>query len=377
MIKGVTEVNHIKETELNSVINAICCLNMEAMESARVRQNSLAKPPRSLGRLEELSIQLAGITGSICNKVDKRRIIVLASDNGVVCEGVATTPQYVTLSQTINFTRGLTGVAVLAKHGGAELQVVDMGINANFTCPDVLDRKIAMGTKNIAVEPAMTRQQAVTAIMTGVELARQAADEGVEILGVGEMGIGNTTTSAAVLTILTGLTAEDTVGRGGGLDDAGFHRKKMIVATAEKRLSIQKEDIIDVIAKVGGFDIAAMTGVYLGAAERRIPVVVDGYISIVAALAAARLSPLAKHFLIPSHASLEPGYLSAAQELSLRPILHMDMRLGEGSGCPLAFNIVSAACAVMCNMATFEQAGISDDYLDDIRDDDRFFNTGR
>jgi nicotinate-nucleotide--dimethylbenzimidazole phosphoribosyltransferase len=360
------------ENKLKEAIKNIKELDGEAIRRAQERMDSLAKPPGSLGQLEAIAVRIAGMTGEVVNTIDKTRVIVLSADNGVVAEGVASSPQSVTLAQTINFTRGLTGVAVIAKHFGSELQVVDMGVNTDFSIPGALDKKIAPGTKNIAHEPAMTRLEAQRAVFTGVELARQAKSEGVKLLGVGEMGIGNTTTSAALFSALSGLPAETTVGRGGGVDDRGFARKKEIVDCAVSNYISKDDDVVDMIAKVSGFDIAAMTGVFLGAAESRLPVVVDGYISIVAALAAVRIRPETRNFLILSHVSKEPGYLYAAKELCLTPMLHLDMRLGEGSGCPLAFSIVSAACDVMKNMATFEEAGISDDYLANIRKNKRY-----
>ena len=204
----------------------IPALDAEVIKEAWARQDVLAKPPRSLGVLEEISVRFAGMTGKLYNDAKKRRILIFAADNGVVEEGVTSAPQSVTLAQTINFTRGLTGVAVLAKHYNTELKVVDVGVNARFEQPGVIDRKIAMGTRNLAKEPAMSREQALQALNTGFEMASQAAADGVEILGIGEMGIGNTTTSSAILSCLLNLPAEETTGRGGGVNDAGFARKK-------------------------------------------------------------------------------------------------------------------------------------------------------
>ncbi len=358
--------------ELIKILNNIVPLDESAMEKARERQAELAKPPGSLGKLEDISIQLAGITGSIYNHVSKRRIIVMCADNGVFEEGVASAPQSVTLAQTVNLTRGLTGCAALAKHFGDEIRVVDVGVNAQIACPDVIDRKISMGTKNLAKEPAMTRNQAERAIMTGIAMADIAKRESVDILGVGEMGICNTTTSSAVLAALTGLDAEAVTGRGGGITDRAFEKKKKVIDSALALHAPDRNDVIDVLSKVGGFDIAAMCGVFIGAAKNRLPVVVDGFISIVAALCAVRLCENVRGYLIPSHHSYELGYNIAANELGFDAYLLLNMRLGEGSGCPLAFEIVDAACAVMNDMATFAQASINDDYLDEIRAKDSF-----
>ena len=360
------------ERILRDQLSQITKLDAGAMDKARARQAELAKPPGSLGLLEDLSIQLAGITGHVKNEVQKTRIYVLAADNGVVDEGVSSAPQTVTLAQSINLTRGLTGASCLAKHFGDELVVVDMGIKLPYRCPEIVNRSLGRGTKNLYREPAMTREQAVQGILTGMALAAQATRDGVSILGVGEMGIGNTTTSAAVLSALTGAGVEDVTGRGGGLTDAAFLKKKHVIEHALALHTPDKNDPIDVLSKVGGFDLCAMTGVFLGAAIERIPVVVDGFISIVAALCASRLSPDAKAYFIGSHRSFERGYRLAEAELGLHPCLELGMRLGEGSGCPLAFRVVEAACAVMCTMATFPEAAIDDEYLTEIRAKDSF-----
>ena len=357
---------------IQSIISAILPPDDTAMEAARARQLSLAKPPRSLGRLEELSIQIAGLTGRLDYRLDRRRILVFASDNGVVEEGVASAPQSVTLAQTINIARGLTGCGVLARHFHAETDVIDLGVNADFHAPGVRCEKIAHGTKNFAREPAMTREQAERALCIGFDAVERAKADGIEILGVGEMGIGNTSTSSAVLSALLGLSAAETVSRGGGVNDEGFLRKKEIIDRAIKRYRPDPSDPVDVLSKVGGFDLCGMTGAFLAAAHHRIPVVIDGFISVVAALCAAKMQPASVCAMIPSHASMERGYSRAMDALALKPMLLMDMRLGEGSGCPIAFEIVSAAMDVLENMATFAEAAIDDGYLQEIRDNERF-----
>lgn len=360
------------ENALKRTIEHIRPADQAAMEAARKRQESLAKPPRSLGRLEHIAIRLAGMTGRVHNRVDKRRIIVLCADNGVCAEGVSATPQSVTLSQTINLTRGMTGASALAKHFGDEIRVVDVGVLCDVPCAEVINRKVAYGTRNLRQEPAMTREQALRAMMAGIEQACIAKAEGVDILGVGEMGIGNTTTSSAVLAALTGAAVEEVTGRGGGLLDSAFAVKKQVIREALDKHRPDPADPIDVLAKVGGFDLCAMCGVFLGAAAEGLPVVIDGFISVVAALCAYRLCPAARDYMIPSHASFEVGYTIAVRELGLEPFLLLDMRLGEGSGCPLAFLTVEAACAIQNEMATFAETAINDDYLEDIRKGDRF-----
>ncbi len=359
------------EEFLREYIAEIGPLSADAMAAARARQDELAKPPHSLGRLEDISVRFSGIVGHIAGEAKRRRVLIFSADNGVVAEGVASAPQSVTLMQTINFARGLTGVATLARHFHTELCVVDVGVNADFDHPGVENRKIAYGTKNIAREAAMTRAQALAALRIGIETAERARRDGIEIVGVGEMGIGNTTTSSAVLSCLTGLSPDETVGRGGGVNDAGFRRKREIVAAAIAREKPDPDDPVDVLAKIGGFDLAAMTGAYLGAARARVPAVIDGYISAVAALCAYRICPQTADYLFASHASCEAGYVCAMRALGLSPMLELEMRLGEGSGCPIAFEIIDAALTVLREMGTFAQAQIDDGYLAEIRQNAR------
>ena len=344
-------------------------LDEEAMAAVRERQAQLAKPPGSLGRLEELSIQLAGITGKVHNKIEKKHLLVFAADNGVVEEGVSSAPQSVTLMQTINLTRHKTGASTLCKHFGCEITVCDVGVNADIKEPKVLNRKIAYGTQNIVKGPAMTKAQAEQAILIGYELAKVTD---ADVMGIGEMGIGNTTTSSAVLSVLLDADVDAVTGRGGGITDQSFLKKKQVIKDAIAINNPDKTDVIDVLAKVGGFDIAAMCGAFLGCAAKHCPVVIDGFISAVAALCAYKLCPNAVQYFIPSHASYEVGYKLAMDAMHLQPLFLLGMRLGEGSGCPLTFEILDAACAIINDMATFDQAGIDDGYLDEIREGDKF-----
>ena len=390
--------------ELAIQLDQIRGADLSASREAAAYVQSLAAPPGSLGKLTDAAVQLAGITGKVKNTLGRRRIIVMCADNGVVEEGVSATPQIVTLSQALNMTRHLTGMSSLAAHFGIDTEIVDIGIATPYEeqgCK-ILQRRIRRGTANLAKEPAMTRDQTVQAVLVGIERAKQAAADGIDVIGVGEMGIGNTTTSSAVLAALTGLSVEDVTGRGGGLTDAAFEKKKNIISQAlilhglagtacdagfagaagssgvsssagfagvssAAGSSGTSYDPIEVLSRVGGLDLAGMCGVYLGAAICRIPVVIDGFISIVAALCAQRLSGSCRDFMFPSHVSEEIGYMRAAQELHLDPWLHLNMRLGEGSGCPLAFQILEASCALMNEMATFEQAKIDDGYLAELR----------
>lgn len=357
------------QKELDALVRAVAPLDRSAMTAAEEYQARLAKPPGSLGRLEEISIQLAGITGRVHNALNKKQLLVFAADNGVVAEGVSSAPQSVTKQQTINLMRGKTGAAVLAKHFGCGLTVCDVGVNADIYESTVLNRKIAYGTQNICTGPAMTREQTLQAILTGAEIARTVD---ADVIGVGEMGIGNTTTSSAVLAVLLGADVEAVTGRGGGITEESFRKKKAVIRTAIEVNRPDRDDVVGVLSKVGGFDLAAMCGAFLGAAAARRPAVIDGLISTAAALCAVRLCPNVRGYLVPSHASFEIGYRLAMEAMDLRPLFDLGMRLGEGSGCPLAFRVLDAACAVINDMATFDEAGINDDYLDEIRRGDQF-----
>lgn len=364
------------ESELKKIIASVSELDREAMDAAEKRQARLAKPPGALGRLEDLSVQLAGITGKVHNTMDKRVLLVFAADNGVVEEGVSCCPQLITLQQTINLTRAKTGAATLCKHFGVEIHVCDVGVYTDVKEPAVINRKIAYGTQNIVKGPAMTREQTVEALMTGVEMVETYAKD-ANAVGIGEMGIGNTTTSSAILAFLTDSDVENVTGKGGGVTDESFKRKKEAIKTAIEINHPNKDDIIDVLAKIGGFDIAAMTGAFIAAAANRVPVVIDGFISVVAALCAVRMCPAVKGYLVPSHASFEIGYKIAIDELGLSPMLLLGMRLGEGSGCPLAMEVLDAACAIINDMADFDHAGIDDEFLDEIRKGDKYTVEGK
>lgn len=357
------------QKELDALVRKVFPLDRGTMTAAEEYQARLAKPPGSLGRLEEISIQLAGITGRVHNALNKKQLLVFAADNGVVDEGVSSAPQSVTKQQTINLMRGKTGAAVLAKHFGCGLTVCDVGVNADIYESTVLNRKIAYGTQNICTGPAMTREQTLQAILTGAEIARTV---NADVIGVGEMGIGNTTTSSAVLAVLLGADVEAVTGRGGGITEESFRKKKAVIRTAIEVNRPDRDDVVGVLSKVGGFDLAAMCGAFLGAAAARRPAVIDGLISAAAALCAVRLCPNVRGYLVPSHASFEIGYRLAMEAMDLRPLFDLGMRLGEGSGCPLAFQVLDAACAVINDMATFDEAGINDDYLDEIRRGDQF-----
>lgn len=365
------ELENKKET-LQRIIDKIEPADLSVMEEAKLRVDSLAKPLGSLGKLEDIAVKIAGITGKVKNVINKKCIIIMASDNGVVEEGVASAPQSVTLAQTINFSRGLTGVAVLAKENNTDLKVVDVGVNTERSIPGAINRKIRKSTYNIVKGQAMSYEECVQAINIGIEMAMISNDQGYNIIGVGEMGIGNTTTSSSVLVSLTQCKIEDAVGKGAGITQEAYEKKKWVVNEAIRINKPRMDDPIDIVSKVGGFDLAAMVGVFLGAAYYKIPVVIDGFISAVAALVAVRLNKNVRDYLISSHCSKEIGYNIAMNELNLEPMLNLDMRLGEGSGCPIAFSVVSYSLAMMNNMATFHEAEINDDYLEEVRGEENY-----
>ena len=339
----------------------------ESKKEAAERLDKLVKPIGSLGKLEDIAVKISGITGKQKNSFEKKVTIIMASDNGVAEEGVSAAPQAVTALMTINFLKGITGVCVLSKHAGADIRVVDIGVGSDLEYPGLINRKVRKGTSNMVKGPAMSREEAISAIETGIEMVSQLVKEGYSLFGTGEMGIGNTSTASAVAMAFLGCSAEEAVGKGVGLTEEGYASKKSVI---ERAISINKPDPydpIDVLSKVGGFDIAGMTGCFLGAAYCRVPIVIDGFISAAAALAAYRINPLVRDYIIPSHLSAEPGYSLVINEIGLEPLLDLNMRLGEGSGCPLAFNIIEAAEAIISDMATFEEATIRDDFLIDIR----------
>lgn len=349
-------------------INTIKPLNQTIMKQAREYNDNLIKPIGSLGRLEDLAVQIAGITEKIQNSFNKKAIIIMCADNGVYEEGVSTAPQEVTKTQTLNFLKGITGVAVLAKQGNIDLKVVDIGINAEIEHPLIYHKKIAYGTKNITKEPAMTQEQLEKAIEVGFCMVKQLKEEGYQILGTGEMGISNTTTAESVIIALTGCNVEEAVGKGAGLTEELYQRKKEVIQKALLQNSPNPKNALDVVKKVGGFDIAGLLGCFIGAAYFKIPIIIDGVISIAAALAAYCLNPLIKDYMIPSHFSEEAGYKIAAETIGIKPYFCFNMRLGEGSGCPFTFYITEAATRIMRDMVSFEEGNVDKSNYIDIRE---------
>jgi len=351
----------------NKIINGISSLDKEVMKKSSKRIDSLIKPIGSLGKLEDIAIQLAGITGKVKSRVDKKCVIVMAADNGVVEEGVSSAPQEITAAQSINTIKGLSGISVLCKQVNADVKVVDVGICRDIYCEGLITEKIKMGTSNISKGPAMTKEEAINAIEVGMKLVEKLYDEGYKLLGTGELGIGNTTTSSAIIMSFTDIDADKAVGRGAGMNDVAFKNKKDIVNKSIKINKPNKNDPLDVLSKIGGLDIAGLVGCFLAAAYYRIPIVIDGVISAAAALISYKLNPITKEYMIPSHCSAEYAYKLIMKEIGLEPNLYLNMRLGEGTGCPLMFPIIESAAAIMADMATFDEVAMDNDFLVDIR----------
>ncbi|MEZ4645363.1 MAG: nicotinate-nucleotide--dimethylbenzimidazole phosphoribosyltransferase [Chloroflexota bacterium] len=346
---------------LENLLSRIKPLNQGAMDAARQRQAILTKPAGSLGRLEELSIQIAGITGQPLPQITHKMVTVMAGDHGVVAEGVSAYPAEVTPQMVFNFLAGGAAVNVLARQAGARVVIVDMGVAVPLEPhPSLIDKKVAPGTNNIAQGPAMSREQALQAILAGASIVEAEAAQGLDLLATGDMGIGNTTPSAAIAAVLTGESPVVIVGRGTGVDDAGLQRK---VTAVQKAIAVNQPDAadgLDVLMKVGGYEIAGLAGAILAAAANGCPIVVDGFISTAAAMIAAQICPTVRQYLIAGHCSEELGHRLMLNWLGLKPLLDLNLRLGEGTGAVLAMSLVEAACRTLVEMATFADAGVSE-----------------
>lgn len=343
--------------KLDEAIELIRDLDKDSMKKAKMKLDNLTKPLGSLGKLEDIVQRLAGIFGCASPMVDKKAIIVMCADNGVYDEKVSSCPKEVTSSVTKNFTRGITGINVFAKMTGADLLVFDIGVDDDLSFySGIINKKIRRGTDNIVKGSAMTREEALTAIEIGIDAMGQLKEKGYNIVATGEMGIGNTTTSSAMAAVLMQISPYEVVGKGAGLTSDGLNNKIEVV---KRSIEINKpncNDPIDVISKVGGFDIAGLTGCFIGAAAYRIPIIIDGFISSVAALAAIKIEPKVRDFIFPSHASAEPGGMKVLSAMNFEPIFLLDMRLGEGTGAALAFMVFDAATEAYNKMGTFEDA---------------------
>lgn len=346
---------------LESIIFQIQPLDETAMQAARTRQNMLTKPQGSLGRLEELSIQLAGMMANPFPSLERKAVIVMAADHGVALEGVSAYPPEVTPQMVLNFLRGGAAINVLARQVGARVIVVDIGVATDFdSAPGLIQRKVMPGTQNLATGPAMKRAEAEEALQVGVNIFNEEYARGLDIVATGDMGIGNTTPSAAIASVMTGLPVSQVTGRGTGVDDAGLAHKIRIIEQALRLNQPDAKDALDVLCKVGGLEIAGLAGVMIASASRRVPVVVDGFISTAAAMIAVGLAPGVRDYLISAHQSVEVGHQAMLKYLNLKPVLDLNLRLGEGTGAALAFHLLEASTRILREMATFDEAGVSE-----------------
>ena len=350
---------------IDETISRISPLDEVAMGEARARQDTLTKPMGSLGRLEELSVLLAGIFGQPIPRIHGKSVILAAADHGVVAEGVSAYPQEVTRQMVLNFLEDGAAINVLARHAGASIVILDAGVASDLEPHPVLRSvKIGKGTANMALGPAMTRGQAIQSIETGIETANEQIAEGADLIACGDMGIGNTTSSSAITAVITGADPEATTGRGTGIDDSELFRKVEVVRRAIDVNQPDPKDGLDVLTKVGGFEIGVLVGAMLATAASHRPAVVDGFISGAAALIAWSMCSTVRHYFIASHQSVEPGHGVGLKAMGLKPLLDMGMRLGEGTGAVLAMPIVEAAAKCLAEMNTFDQAGVSQRIVD-------------
>lgn len=343
---------------LERYISGITPLNEEVARKMENYLDGLTKPVGSLGRLEDLIIQMAGIQGKLNVNTDKKVVVVMCSDNGVYTEGISECPQEVTAQVTYNFTRGITAINQMTKFAQADLHIVDIGVNVDINHPLIKNRKVGYGTANMTQKPAMSYEEAVKAIQIGIEETEKLIEEGYEVFGTGEMGIGNTTTSAAAISVLAQIPIEQVVGKGAGASSQTLENKIAAIQKAIALHSPDKDDPIDTLAKVGGFDIAGLVGVFLAVAKHKKIVVIDGVISAAAALLAYKICPTCKEYMIASHLSQEIAMQSALKNIGLKAHFDLEMRLGEGSGCPIMFNLIEMAKYTLLNMGTFEDAGV-------------------
>jgi nicotinate-nucleotide--dimethylbenzimidazole phosphoribosyltransferase len=347
-------------TLLETTLHEIRPIDPHRIEAARQRQLELTKPPGSLGRLEEIANRCAAIRESFSLTAWRPRIVLFAADHGVCAEGISAYPQEVTAQMVLNFLRGGAAINAFARSGGIELRVVDVGVATPLPdTGDLISRRVARGTRNFCICPAMTQTEMAAALEIGIELAADSAAQGCELLGFGEMGIGNTTSASAIAAALTGQAPEAVVGLGAAADEACMARKRSAIRRALTLHAASLGDPLGILRCVGGLEIAAMCGYCLGAAARRIPVVTDGFIATAAAALAARICPASSGYLFASHRSAEPGHAALLQVIGHEPLLELGMRLGEGTGAALALSLIRAAIAAFTDMATFASAGVS------------------
>lgn len=347
---------------LKKTIDAIKPVDTAWFPKAQARLDNLTKPPGSLGRLEEFASRLVAIAASLDPKIEKKVVFTFAGDHGVVEEGVAAYPKEVTPQMVFNILKGGAAINVLTRHAGAEVVMVDMGVDFDFEgAPGLVDRKVVRGTKNIARGPAMTQDEAVRCLEAGIGLAQEYAAKGYAMFGTGDMGIGNTTPSSAIVAAITGSKAIDVTGKGTGISDEALIHKAEVIETALRVNKPDKKDGVDVLAKVGGAEIGGIAGLILGAAALRIPVVVDGFISTAGALIAYTIAPAAGDYMFAAHNSVEKGHRVMLDAMGLAPILDLGMRLGEGTGGALAMLLIEGGLKIYKEMATFDEAGVTNE----------------
>ncbi len=355
--------------DIKKIINKINGADSSAIEKAQVRQDNLLKPKGSLGTLEKISVKLAGITGAINNKVDKRILFLFGADNGIYEEGVAASPQYFTKTLILSYANNVgTGINTITKSCNTDLKLIDMGIKGGVNHKNIDNKNLMInGTNNFMKEKAIPYDIMVKALKIGIEYAKYAYDNGYNIIGSGEVGMANTTTATACIMSLIKSIDTNLIGRGAGLTDNQLEIKRNVIINAINKYDLFNKEPYEVLSCVGGLDIAAMTGLYIGAAYYRIPIVIDGLISISAALIAYHINKKTVDFMFTSHLSEEVAYLKAVQSLGLEPMLNLHMRLGEGSGCPIAMQIIQNACDIMNNMQTFQDINLEAEYRKDIK----------
>ncbi|MBU0951707.1 MAG: nicotinate-nucleotide--dimethylbenzimidazole phosphoribosyltransferase [Elusimicrobia bacterium] len=347
--------------KIEQMINRIKPIDKSVLEATQKRLDNLTKPLGSLGRMEEIAKQIVAISGKKNPVLKNKVIFTLAGDHGIVEKGVSAYPKEVTPQMVYNFLNNGAGINVLAKHAGARVVVADLGVAEELKIKNekLKIKKIGLGTKNFIKGPAMSSEDAVKSIEAGIELVEEELKNGLDIIGTGEMGIGNTTPSSAITSVICNLEVEKVTGKGTGIDNKTLENKINAIKKGIRKNNPNPKDGLDVLAKIGGFEIGGLAGVILAGAANRIPIVIDGFISTAAALIAVTLAPNVKDYIIAGHCSREPGHKVQLQWLGLRPTLDLDLRLGEGTGAVLAMNIVDASCKILNEMATFESAGVS------------------
>ena len=346
--------------KIQETISSIKGLDKSYFEKAQERLDSLTKPQGSLGRLEEVAARVVAIREDLRPKADKKIIFTFAGDHGVTDEGVSAFPKEVTPQMVFNFLNGGAGINVLARQAGADVAVVDIGVDFDFKgVPGLLHRKVVQGTRNMAKGPAMSREEAERCLLMGIDIAEEYAKKGYNLFGTGEMGIGNTTPSSAIIAVISGKDVAEVTGKGTGIDGPAFDNKVKVIKKAIEVNSPDRSDPIDVVAKVGGAEIAGIAGLCLGAASKRIPVLIDGFISTAGALIAYEIEPKVKEYMISSHKSVEAGHKFMLEYMGLKPLVDLDFRLGEGTGAAIGMNIVESAVRIYNEMATFAEASVA------------------